>query len=214
MDSVQHDVTKSSITNEEEYIIYPYRWWILVIFCLLVMANALLWVTFAPISDLTSSYFGKGYYGSTTSVNMLANIFLILYGPGTMVSVYCMKYYKLKKSLIIAGGLTLIGSFIRYMAALNHDSLSNKNKYILIMIGQAFAAISQPMFLNSPPAIASIWFAVKERDLATTIGSMCSPIGNAIGQIIPVILVSGQSKSGNKDIYTLYIYDIYIRNIL
>jgi hypothetical protein len=65
-----------------------------------------------------------------------------------------------------------------------------------MLLGQAFAALGQPMFLNSPPAVASIWFPVEEREIATTIGSMFSPIGSAIGQIIPFLLV--QQSSVNR----------------
>ncbi len=183
-----------SINNDTGHDIYQYRWAILAMFCFLEMGNALLWVTFAPISDITSNYFGGDYYGSTTSINMLANIFLILYGPGTLLATMSMKYYKLKYTLIIAGVMTIVGALMRYFAALFSDSLGNGNTYILMMLGQALAAICQPMFLNLPPAIASIWFPVNERDISTTIGSMCSPIGNAIGQIIPVLLVTQTLK--------------------
>ena len=52
--------------------VYSSRWVVLSVFCLLEMSNALLWVTFAPISDLAQIYFGgkHSYYGSTTSINM------------------------------------------------------------------------------------------------------------------------------------------------
>lgn len=183
--------------GDETFIVYRYRWLVLGLFCLSEAANAMMWVTFSPISNLVQDYFGQGsYYGSTTSVNMLANIFLVLYGPGTLLSVYCMKHMKLKSTLVLAGSLTLLGALIRYIAALNNDSLGHGNVYILMMIGQALAAITQPMYLNSPPALSSIWFAVNERDTATTIGAMCSPIGNAIGQLIPALLVSGCRPSG------------------
>ena len=41
-----------------EYALYTKRWGILAMFCLSNFANALLWVTFAPISDLAQHYFG------------------------------------------------------------------------------------------------------------------------------------------------------------
>lgn len=76
--------------DDNEFIIYPYRWWIL--FSILEISNTMLWVTFAPINNLVSSYL-VGDYGSTTSVNMIANIFLILYGPGTILSIYLLNKY-------------------------------------------------------------------------------------------------------------------------
>lgn len=182
------------------YKAYRERWYALAIFCALEMANALLWVTFSPISDITQHYFGSStYYGSTTGVNMMANIFLILYTPGTIISVLSMKYLKPRKALLYAGLLTGVGALLRYLAALFDSTLSQEQVYILIFIGQCLSAIAQPMFLNFPPAIASIWFPVDERDISTTIGSMSSPIGNAIGSVIPVLFVSeDQTGTGGK----------------
>lgn len=185
------------------YRAYSYRWLILAIFCSLEMANNILWVTFAPISDIVSNYFGGGYYGSSTSVNMMANIYLILYLPGTGLSIFLMKYFNLKRSLEICAALTMFGALIRYIAAFNSNDLGNENTYILMLFGQSLAAIGQPMFLNSPPAVASIWFPVEEREMATTIGSMFAPIGSAIGQIIPFLLVTQTSvnrKSYSKSL--------------
>jgi len=180
-----------------KYKVYFSRWYALAMFSWLELSNALLWVTFSPISDIASVYFGSGsVYGSTTNVNMLANIFLILYFPGTILAILSMEYLKPRKSLLIAGLLTVIGAFIRYFGTLYSDSLGNENTYILILLGQAFAAIAQPMFLNFPPAIASIWFPMNERDISTTIGSMSSPIGNAIGQIIPILIVYKKNQKG------------------
>lgn len=48
-------------------------------------------------------------------------------------------------------------------------------------------------FCKYSPLIASEWFPVKERDIATTVGSFCSPVGNALGQIISVVIVSMDS---------------------
>ena len=187
----------------DKYIAYRYRFYILAIFCGLEMANATMWVTFAPISDIAQSYFGSGYYASTTAVNMMANIFLILYGPGTVLSVFMMKSLGLRTSLLTAGALTVVGALLRYVAALCESSLGGPGVYWLMFIGQCFSAFAQPMFLNSPPAVSSIWFPVNERDLATTVGSMFSPIGNAVGQLIPVFLVSQSSKSKRKFYLTL-----------
>jgi FLVCR family MFS transporter 7 len=176
--------------------VYRERWYILIVFALLEMANALLWVTFAPISDLTQHYFNiHSSYGSTTSVNMLANIFLILYAPGSLLGIFSfltflcsfllliflgmmlVKYYQPRKTLLVAGWLTLVGAFLRFLAVAYYNELGNANAYGLVFLGQAFAALAQPMILNLIPALASIWFPINEREIATTIGSMCSPVG-------------------------------------
>jgi len=198
VDSEPQQQQQDGEEGDEIFTVYRYRWLVLGLFCLSEATNAMLWITFSSISNLAQDYFGRGYYGSTTSVNMLANIFLVLYIPGTMLSVYCMKHLKLKMTLVLAGSLTLLGAFIRYIAALNNDAIGHGNVYIMMMIGQSLAAIAQPTYSNSPVALSSIWFAVSERDTATTIGAMCIPIGNAIGQLIPALLVSGHRASGEN----------------
>jgi MFS family permease len=169
-------------------------------FCSLEITNALYWVTFSPISDITQHFFGSNsYYSSITGVNMLANIFLIFYLPGTLLCVFLKKRLKLKKTFLVGGSLTVAGGFLRYIAMLSKDSLGSSTTYWIVFLGQALAALAQPIFMNMPPAVASIWFPVKERDIATTIGSMCSPIGNAIGQIFPILFVTEYSNDALDD---------------
>eukprot|EP01038_Epipyxis_sp_PR26KG_P009427 gene9427-12703_t len=187
------------------YKTYSYRFVILGIFCALQLSNALLWVTYAPISDISSHYFGENSVsGSITSINMLANIFLICYGPGMVLSVISMKHYGLRKTLLIASVFNVIGSLLRFIASLFRNSIGGLNTYILMMLGQIFPALSQPMFLNLTPVIASVWFSVSERDVATTIGSMFSPLGNAFGQILPVIFVSEKENTDHVTNETTY----------
>ena len=182
--------------SDFDYKAYRYRWVILSIFCGLEFCNNVLWVTYAPISDISSNYFDNGYYGSTTSVNMLANIFLIMYVPGTIWGIYTMKKFQLKRALEISGGLTMVGSLLRYIAAIYRNQWGAGTTYIVMMLGQTLAGLGQPMLLNSPPAVASIWFPTNEREMATTIGSMFCPIGAALGQIFPFIFVTQKSKNG------------------
>ena len=39
------------------YKVYPARWVVLSIFCLLSAMNAVLWISFAPINDKASDFF-------------------------------------------------------------------------------------------------------------------------------------------------------------
>jgi len=64
------------------YKLYPRRWLTLALFSLATLTNASLWTTFAPISDLTSTYFFDKDNESTT-INNLALTYQVLYLPGT-----------------------------------------------------------------------------------------------------------------------------------
>jgi MFS family permease len=101
----------------------------------------------------------------------------------------------------VGGGLTVAGALLRYIAALNDGHNSHATTYFLMLLGQSLGALAQPIFLGYPAALASIWFSVEERDIATTIGAMFSPIGNAVGQLVPVMIVD---QSGDDDGGTIH----------
>jgi hypothetical protein len=44
--------------QQQTYKTYSSRWFMLVIFSILSITNAMMWITFAPISDDASDYFG------------------------------------------------------------------------------------------------------------------------------------------------------------
>lgn len=172
--AVNVDNQSNNDSNATTYTTYRSRWLMLALFSLLNMSNALLWVTFTPISNLTSIYLGST--GSVTAVNMLAVVFQILYPFGTIFGVLVMKRYQLRGTIMYGSVLTCIGAFIRLIGTL----IVNDNdgaRYACIFIGQCLASIAQPFFVNIPPSISSSWFPVEERDIATTIGSLCSPFG-------------------------------------
>ncbi len=194
MQSIGHPTT----TGEYDYISYRYRWVILGIFCLLDLCNAILFVTFAPISNISKNYFGGGYYGSSSAVNMLATMFLILYPLGTVIGIVFMKYFRLRNTLILAGSINAFGALLRLLAAVYHEQLGDGGCYSLMLLGQSIAALAYPMYVNLPAAIASTWFPVNERDISTTAGALFNPIGNAFGQIIPALLVTQKSTQPSK----------------
>lgn len=178
--------------------VYVERWWTLFVYALLIMANNIMWVTFSPISDIAGHYFGRNtFYGSNPGINMMANMYLILYAPGMIMAIFSFKYLKPRKALLLSSIITMLGALLRYMAAISKDSLSPAALYWAMLLGQSLASIAQPTILNFPAALSGIWFPVQERDISTTIGSMSAPIGVAIGALIPVLFVS-ETNNGNE----------------
>lgn len=179
--------------RDSSIAVYPARWWTLGMFCAMSLSTATMWVTFAPISDDTSTYFGDI---GNTAVNMLAVIYQILYPPGTYLCVLCMKKYGLRGNLLIGATLTFLGSLVRVVAVSYRYELGSGAAYALVLAGQSLGALAQPMFVNVPAAIAAKWFPVKEREIATTIASLFNPLGNAFGQVLPPIFVK---EAGDDD---------------
>jgi FLVCR family MFS transporter 7 len=66
----------------------------------------------------------------------------------------------------------LLTSAVRFVnAASNAGPIANG--YWLVLVGQFFGGVAQPFIMNSPAKLASEWFAVSQRDVATTIGRCC-----------------------------------------
>jgi hypothetical protein len=63
-----------------------------------------------------------------------------------------------------------------------------------VLFGQIAGGLAQPFFTNSPAKLAGEWFPVSERNLATTVASMCNPLGIALGQILPTLLVDATAR--------------------
>lgn len=190
-DEVEHGNGKKI---NEEITVYWYRWAMLLMFVFGGVANAMVLLTWAPITDLADTYWsGIGL----TAINLLNVIFQIAYLPGTLLALRISEKYSLRMIMVGGGTLTTAGCFIRLVGALAKGSgLGSAGSYTLILLGTSLVGLAQPFYLNLPAKIAATWFAVKERDIATTLCSLANPLGSAIGSFIPAMFVSESNISG------------------
>ena len=54
-----------------------------------------------------------------------------------MLAVASMKYFHLKKTMLIGGSLTVLGALLRLIATYQYDSLGPGNTYVLVLAGQS-----------------------------------------------------------------------------
>lgn len=171
---------------ESEYVVYGYRWIALTVFVTAGISNALILLTWSPISDKASDYWNNL---PISLVNLLAVIFQAVYLPGTMLSLKAMHTTNLRQTMLLGGSLTASGCCIRYLGAMLYDAndISATGSYVLVLLGTAVVALAQPFYLNMPAKIASTWFSIKERDLSTTLCSLANPLGSALGSVLPAM---------------------------
>lgn len=112
----------------------------------------------------------------------------ILYLPGTILSVFLMERYGLRVCLTVGAALNAISAWMRYGACFIS---SPHTSFALLLVGQCVGGVAQPIFTNLPSRIAGDWFPVTERDLGTVAGAMSNPLGNAVGSVVPSLLVNG-----------------------
>lgn len=91
---------------------------------------------------------------------------------------------------VVGAGVNGACAWIRYWGSLIAP-VSPRTGFAVAMVGQAFGALAQPVFANSPARVSGDWFAVRERDVATTVGSLANLVGTALGAVISGIAVSG-----------------------
>ena len=184
------------LLSGETYRVYRARWHMLGIFCLLTFTNAFLWIGFAPIAALAQRYYHVGSAHDFTYVNLLSVIFMFLYPPGSYLAMFLITKHGLRYSISLGAALMAVGGWIRYASTWAAATSAAKGAepsvwgYVLVLAGQSLPALAQPLFTNVPAKLAGDWFPQSERDIATVIGSLFNPLGNAAGQVIPTLLVS------------------------
>lgn len=174
------------------YQSYPYRWVTMSLFVLAGFANALVLLTWSPISDKAQTYWGGI---NITAINLLATAFQICYIPGTFLALHLTSKYGLRAALLLGSMLTGVGCVVRFIGVEIHGQASDTISYVVVFLGTALVALAQPVYLNMPAKVASVWFPLNQRDLAAIIHSLSQPLGSAIGSALPGVLVTGESVS-------------------
>ncbi|KAG6813389.1 hypothetical protein H0H92_011655 [Tricholoma furcatifolium] len=88
----------------------------------------------------------------------------------------------------------LISAWLRYAGTVK--TLSVQHSYALIILGQFFSAIAQPVYQVLGPKYSETWFDLKGRTTATMIVAIvfsqdtANPVGGAIGQLISPLVGS------------------------
>ena len=82
----------------------------------------------------------------------------------------------------------IVGVWLRWVVLESADS------FAYLLIPQALIASFQPYFCNGVSKLATVWFGDEERALATTIGSLATPIGCILGMVLGPFFVSENDK--------------------
>lgn len=159
-----------------------WRWVELAAYFFANTCNAMMWVTFSPISLLVS----ETYDVSLLMVELCSLVFMATYVPCVFPSNYLMDHYGLKTGLLTGIALTAVGAVVRIGAFYS---------FYFALLGQGIASLAQPLLLNAPPKLSATWFSPTSRPLATTIGVASGSVGIAIGLLVPPQIVYSSSAN-------------------
>ncbi|KAI0043663.1 MFS general substrate transporter [Auriscalpium vulgare] len=160
------------------YRLYKRRWFgVFALFTLEAVAG-MSWPWFGPISNDVVRDFGF----TLDEVNWLGNIIACVYLPTTFLIPIVVKRYGIRRACDIATVALIISAWVRYAGTAR--SLPKHGAYALIILGQFFSAIAQPVYQVLAPKYSEVWFDLRGRTTATMIMSIANPIGGALGQLI------------------------------
>jgi MFS family permease len=168
--------------------VYGYRWVILVIFMFVVAVNQLLWITFAPITSISSGF----YQVSDIKIGLLSMIFMIVYIVVSIPASWIIDTYGIRAGIGIGVVLTGVFGMMRGLVA---------SDYALVLIAQTGIAIGQPFILNTITKLAARWFPIHERATASGLGTLAMYLGIIMGMMITPYLVIRWNIGGMLNIY-------------
>ena len=126
------------------------------------------WLTFAPISTRTSTYFDT----TETAVNWLSTGFLFAFVASCPLTIFLL-HRGPKDSILAASLLLLTGNWIRYAG-------TRSKTFGVVMFGQILCGLAQPFVLAAPTRYSDMWFTERGRVGATALASLANPFGGAV----------------------------------
>jgi MFS family permease len=154
--------------EQTSFKVYGYRWIVLLAFMCIIVANQLLWITFAPITGTAAAYYGV----SDLSIGLLSMSFMIVYIFLSIPASWTIDTYGLRVAVGVGAALTGVFGLLRGLLASN---------YTLVLIAQVGIAAGQPFILNAITKVAANWYPIRERATASGLGSLAIYLGIVVG---------------------------------
>jgi hypothetical protein len=147
--------------------VYFARWFMLLLFVLSGISNAMILLSFAPISDKATTYFNVGL----TEINLLNVVFQMSYLPGTLLALNISSRSDLRSVLLCGGVLTTGGCAIRFLGTTlaNKEGLPAVAAYCFVLFGTIMVGLAQPFYLSFPAKIAATWYVLSLFSPAATL---------------------------------------------
>ena len=170
------------------YKVYGYRWIMLSVYMFIVAINQLLWITFAPITNAATQYYGV----SDLWIGILSMSFMVVYIVVSIPASWIIDTYGIRIGVGIGAVLTGVFGLLRGLVT---------NNYELLLLSQIGIAIGQPFLLNAITKLAARWFPIQERATASGLGTLAMYIGILAGMTLTPYLTLGSGISGMLFIY-------------
>ena len=126
--SKELDTASLKLTAPVQLKVYPQRWLMLAIFSLTTLLNGSMFMGLSAVVEVASPY----YEVSAVNIELLSNMYMIVFIFVSMPSAYAMSKYGVRAILSLAAGLDALGTLIQYFG-------SKRDAYMYVVIGQFLA---------------------------------------------------------------------------
>eukprot|EP00039_Didymoeca_costata_P029249 m.23838 g.23838 ORF g.23838 m.23838 type:complete len:468 (-) comp7545_c0_seq1:41-1444(-) len=169
---------------QNEFTLYPVRWWILLQVSFVSFNQSLFWITFSPIYGPSKEYFGV----STSIVTWWLNIGVVAAMLFFPISVKLMERQgSIKTVIVLSGVLQAIGMCARLLTMIHPTSTWAT---VVIFFAQILIGVVGPLVMSIPPLVSAQWFGEHERPFATAISTLANSTGSAFGFIMSSYLAA------------------------
>jgi MFS family permease len=181
--------------SQTNFKVYKIRWFILIVYMLLVASNQLLWITFAPITGDATRYYGV----SDLQIGILSMCFMIVYVVISIPASWIIDKYGIRIGVGTGAVFTGVFGLLRGFAGTDYN---------MLLLAQIGIAVGQPFILNSITKLSARWFPIEERATAAGLGTLAMYIGILAGMTVTPYLIRGSGIGG-----MLYMYGIFAVSI-
>ena len=197
-------ITVDKSQEPQQYGETPYRWYVMIAYCLCVFANGFQWVTFSAIAV----DFANNYNQPSWKVNMFSLMYMIIYPFVCIPQGWLIDNYSTRLGIIIASACILVGSALKLLV--------NKDPTLAgCFVGQFFSGLFQPALLNSPGKIAANWFREDIRTVVCTICCLADTVGIFVGFLWNLGFIKADaSQEEFKDQVFKYMLSEFILNVV
>ncbi|MDP4277010.1 MAG: MFS transporter [Bacteroidota bacterium] len=177
--------------EKNSVVVYLYRWVVLGVFMLIIAANQLLWITFAPVTSEAMRYLNV----SDLQIGVLSMCFMIVFIILSIPASWIIDRYGIRVGVGIGALLTGVFGLMRGLISTDYTS---------VLLSQIGIAAGQPFLLNAITKVASRWFPINERATAAGLGTLSMYVGIFAGMVVTPCLVKSVGMSS-----TLYYYGLF-----
>jgi MFS family permease len=175
---------------DQQVKIYRYRWVVLATFMLVNVMVQILWICYAPVASLAAAAYGV----KQDSIDLLANLFMLIYLPVSFLASWAIDSFGFKKAVGFGASLMAVFGLVRALFPAS---------YAAALVGTIGISIGQPFLLNAFTKLAALWFPKKQRATITGVIFLALFVGIGLGETLGPSLVQAYGFAGMQMIYGL-----------